>query len=124
MSSSLLIRRISVSRKQQLALQSRNAWSLREIGSRSSRGGDLLISGLDSLPRDIPNPPPLFVFESPRPLPPINTKYTLLVKGSGAGHGVGMSQWGAHGMAQKGADFRRILTHYYKDVAINRYSST
>lgn len=31
----------------------------------------------------------------------------------GYGHGVGMSQYGADGMARRGADFRAVLLHYY-----------
>ncbi|AFV75698.1 SpoIID/LytB domain protein [Thermus oshimai JL-2] len=33
--------------------------------------------------------------------------------GRGAGHGVGMSQWGAKGMAERGFEFREILGHYF-----------
>src|SRR5918992_1338620 len=33
--------------------------------------------------------------------------------GSGWGHGVGMSQWGAYGLALKGWSHQRILEHYY-----------
>ncbi len=33
--------------------------------------------------------------------------------GSGAGHGVGLSQWGARSLAQRGWDYERILDHYY-----------
>ncbi len=36
----------------------------------------------------------------------------------GHGHGVGMSQWGAQGMAQQGADYKKILNWYYKAVEI------
>tara|TARA_Y100001968_G_scaffold101709_1_gene91678 strand:+ start:1085 stop:2302 length:1218 start_codon:yes stop_codon:yes gene_type:complete len=54
-------------------------------------------------------------------LPPIPTDYFLLVKGYGAGHGVGMSQWGAKSMAQRGASFREILKHYYMGVQIKNY---
>ena len=42
----------------------------------------------------------------------------LLVRGQGYGHGVGMSQWGAHGLAEQGADFRTILSHYYRGAAV------
>ena len=38
--------------------------------------------------------------------------------GRGWGHGVGMSQHGANGMAQQGFDFRQILRHYYTGVEI------
>ncbi len=33
--------------------------------------------------------------------------------GRGSGHGVGMSQWGARGMAEAGYSYREILGHYY-----------
>jgi stage II sporulation protein D len=36
----------------------------------------------------------------------------------GYGHGVGMSQTGANEMAKKGADYIKILTHYYTGVNI------
>jgi len=55
------------------------------------------------------------------PLPKIPIDYFLLVKGYGAGHGVGMSQWGAKAMAEKGASFRNILKHYYTGVQIKTY---
>jgi stage II sporulation protein D len=38
--------------------------------------------------------------------------------GKGFGHGVGMSQWGAQGMALAGASAEQILTHYYQGIAI------
>ena len=37
---------------------------------------------------------------------------------TGYGHGVGMSQYGACAMAEEGADYREILTHYYSGVEI------
>jgi stage II sporulation protein D len=36
----------------------------------------------------------------------------------GYGHGVGMSQYGAHGMAIEGYKYQDILTYYYSDVEI------
>ncbi len=41
--------------------------------------------------------------------------------GSGSGHGVGMSQWGALAMAQRGADYRAILKHYYPGTRLKRF---
>ena len=38
--------------------------------------------------------------------------------GKGFGHGVGMSQWGAQGMALKGASYAEILAHYYVGTAV------
>lgn len=37
----------------------------------------------------------------------------------GYGHGVGMSQYGANGMANNGYDFKDILLHYYTGVKLN-----
>ena len=36
----------------------------------------------------------------------------------GSGHGVGMSQYGADGMAEKGYSYKEILSHYYKGTAV------
>ncbi len=36
----------------------------------------------------------------------------------GYGHGVGMSQYGADGMAQEGSDYEEIIKHYYQGVEI------
>lgn len=37
---------------------------------------------------------------------------------TGYGHGVGMSQYGANGMAKDGNSYKQILTHYYKGTKI------
>lgn len=37
----------------------------------------------------------------------------------GYGHGVGMSQWGANGMARQGSNFTEILKHYYQGVRLS-----
>lgn len=37
----------------------------------------------------------------------------------GYGHGVGMSQYGANGMANSGYSYRQILNHYYQGIQIN-----
>ncbi len=42
----------------------------------------------------------------------------LEILGIGSGHGVGMSQWGAKYLAQKGIKSEGILKHYYKGVNI------
>lgn len=44
----------------------------------------------------------------------------LVLQGHGWGHGVGMCQWGAKGMAQQGKSYREILSFYYSDVKIFR----
>ncbi len=42
----------------------------------------------------------------------------LILQGKGWGHGVGMCQWGARGMAQNGYSYKRILNHYYSGVRV------
>lgn len=39
---------------------------------------------------------------------------------NGFGHGVGMSQYGANGMAKEGYDYKAILKHYYKNCEIKK----
>lgn len=41
----------------------------------------------------------------------------------GYGHGVGLCQYGADGMAKAGYDFRSILQHYYQGASITALSS-
>ena len=38
--------------------------------------------------------------------------------GSGFGHGLGMSQWGAYGLAQEGWTHQRVLTHFYSGTKL------
>src|SRR5216684_2880568 len=38
---------------------------------------------------------------------------TFLVTGHGWGHGVGLSQYGAYGYAQKGVSYDKIVLHYF-----------
>lgn len=42
----------------------------------------------------------------------------IVLRGSGWGHGVGLSQWGAMGMAENGYNERQILEHYYPGTTI------
>ncbi len=43
---------------------------------------------------------------------------TLVIQGAGDGHGVGMSQEGALGYAQRGYDYQAILAHYYTGTTL------
>ncbi|HEY6759218.1 MAG TPA: SpoIID/LytB domain-containing protein [Baekduia sp.] len=47
----------------------------------------------------------------------------LVVTGHGFGHGIGMSQYGAMGYAEHGADYKTILDHYYEDTAVTPLGS-
>ena len=43
----------------------------------------------------------------------------VLFRGGGWGHGIGMSQYGAYGLAKRGKSAAGILKHYYKGVNID-----
>lgn len=43
---------------------------------------------------------------------------SIIFTTKGYGHGVGMSQYGANGMANAGYNYRQILTHYYTGISI------
>ena len=44
----------------------------------------------------------------------------FLIVGSGRGHGVGMSQWGARALAQRGKGYRKILSTFYPGAKLVR----
>lgn len=44
----------------------------------------------------------------------------VVLFGGGLGHGIGMSQYGADGMAKQGANMREILDFYYQDVSLEQ----
>ena len=46
---------------------------------------------------------------------------TYTFEGSGWGHGVGMCQYGARGMAAAGYDYQGILTHYYRGTQVQAW---
>ena len=44
----------------------------------------------------------------------------ITITTKGFGHGVGMSQYGANGMAKEGYDYKKILEHYYSNTKIEK----
>lgn len=42
------------------------------------------------------------------------------ITGRGFGHGLGMSQYGANGLARRGYNYQQILLHYYKSASLAR----
>ena len=66
-------------------------------------------------------PPPLPAFTLPVPADARAEVVQLVAVGRGFGHGVGMSQWGALAMAQRGDTFASILQHYYRGTALQPY---
>lgn len=50
-------------------------------------------------------------------LPTVPVSFQL--SGRGFGHGLGLSQWGAHNLAQEGYSYQQILLHYYTDSVLS-----
>ena len=55
------------------------------------------------------------------------TNEMIIISGLGWGHGIGLSQWGAKTMAEKGPQddptyFKEILKHYYQGVEVKKLS--
>lgn len=48
----------------------------------------------------------------------INGSETVVFDGHGFGHGLGMAQYGAKAMADKGSKYDAILKHYYTDIVL------
>ena len=48
----------------------------------------------------------------------INDNITITTRGYG--HGVGMSQYGANGMAKEGKNYLDIINHYYQNIEISK----
>lgn len=44
----------------------------------------------------------------------------VYMAGKGYGHGVGMPQWGAYGMAEQGKTAEEIVTYYFQDVTVEK----
>lgn len=109
-----------------ITLRLESADSARPVGAAAPSPAPESVSG--SLRRllaaDRPPPPPLPPqLGAPDPAAPAKpfaaaAMPSLLVTGRGFGHGVGMSQWGAHALALRGEDYRRILSHYYRGAEL------
>ena len=48
----------------------------------------------------------------------VDNSNNFMFVGRGYGHGIGMSQWGAKGLADAGYSYEDILKHYYQNVTI------
>lgn len=51
----------------------------------------------------------------------IKNNNVVILKTKGFGHGVGMSQYGANGMAKNGYTYENILKHYYQGTEIKKF---
>ena len=72
-------------------------------------------------PNDFASISKLFTGEISLFSPSNNQIFTL--NGKGWGHGIGMSQYGAKSMAEKGFNYQDILKYYYKDSYITKKPS-
>ncbi len=52
----------------------------------------------------------------------IDDNEKIIIKTKGYGHGVGMSQYGAEGMAREGYTYKEILNYYYKGTEIKKFN--
>ena len=48
------------------------------------------------------------------------TKDAFLLSAGRYGHGVGMPQWGAYGMAEEGKKAEEIVRYYFHDVTVEK----
>ncbi|WP_226036315.1 stage II sporulation protein D [Aquibacillus saliphilus] len=48
----------------------------------------------------------------------------LIFTTKGFGHGVGMSQYGANGMAKEGKNYKEIITYYYQGAEVDEVTTT
>jgi stage II sporulation protein D len=80
-------------------------------------GGDLLLHGL-KIRSALGLRENLFVIDRERDR--AGNVARFIFTGKGWGHGVGLCQVGAFGMAQSGATYEQILKHYYTGIALAR----
>ena len=52
------------------------------------------------------------------PVADVYVRTAVYIAGSGYGHGVGLSQWGAYALARQGWDFRKILARFYPGASL------
>ena len=57
---------------------------------------------------------------SPAPSRTVDRATGFRFFGSGFGHGIGMSQWGARGLAAMGWSHKRILRQFYRGTRVTR----
>jgi len=92
------------------------------VDPAGSSPGDL--RGTDHLFRNRTYPLSVAAYGAPAPTPEGVEQPVFQFTGRGNGHGVGMSQWGAKGMADNGWDYKRILGHYYTGSRVATYTGT
>lgn len=114
-------RRVDIGRLQDLQVVRRGVSGrvveLRAVGSKAST----VVTGFDI--RNILDLRELLVVIEPQ-RDGSGKLNSVVFSGKGWGHGVGMCQVGAYGMALRGKDYREILFHYYTGVSLERIDLT
>ncbi len=64
--------------------------------------------------------PQIFVLNGDNKAKLADKQSQYVFRGTGYGHGLGMSQWGARGYAELGYDYKKILQTYYVGVSITK----
>jgi stage II sporulation protein D len=100
---------------------------LLDMLSHPEKKGEYLKIGYERMNEPAPeneapsNPqPPAAVTPPPAPKPQAAQAGTFVFSGKGWGHGVGLSQWGAKAMAEKGMKCGEILAHYFPGTKISK----
>jgi stage II sporulation protein D len=92
----------------------------------SGRVGKIRIEGSDGRKAEVDGLAVRWTLDVPdtlftaKRLTPPKQEAGWLFSGRGWGHGVGLCQVGAYGMAQRGHSYREILYHYYSGVELSR----
>ncbi|MFC5402055.1 SpoIID/LytB domain-containing protein [Cohnella soli] len=84
--------------------------------------GSIQVIGADGSVKQLQGPN-LFIMDGSGSLRAATTTPQFVFTGKGFGHGLGMSQWGARGLAEQGYDYQSILLYYYKNVTIEKGAS-
>ena len=95
---------------QAVAVAPTSTWSDTSLGALA-RAVAPASTGTGSTPTPTPTPTP-----APAPGPAIPASFVF--NGAGFGHGVGMPQYGAYGMAVDGSTAEEIVTHYYSGTTV------
>lgn len=62
----------------------------------------------------------VFILNGDGKIRSVSQEQTYTFRGKGTGHGAGMSQWGARGLATLGYDYKYILQYYYEGVTLTK----
>ncbi|UVI28097.1 SpoIID/LytB domain-containing protein [Paenibacillus spongiae] len=81
------------------------------------KDGALTVIGADGKPEQL-GAGSIFILNGHGEVRAATKEPTFRFVGSGYGHGVGLSQYGARGLAESGYDYKYILQYYYKDITI------